>query len=685
MPFIKLNQPKYLSEGQYLISDTDPDSIYFNVSEVPDILTGGKNLFMLKGNKSLLAPGSTIEIEVTDLNGRPIYHENANYLEPGTKRRAVAIYVYDHTPQGGGVITITGTAQKRPNGKSVSLELQKTPNVKWQKKINVLPRNENTTRVILNRTPAIQIKELVKHYLVPEGGLTSGVNTVNAVDNGIISYTYAPANFSLDDFQGYAPSQIFQGYLSTTEPFFSSSMQGSEINFNLKSPASLSGVPNYPGPDTVEFMTIHLLGANTETFSPTIEFVENSTKAWITNKYQTAYFVSVAEYQTGQDQLVPATTFYDAAQTPTGFGPIHNAAGGGVDYSFTYQTPITWEIQTANSESYAKIDIAELDPICGDIKRLAIYKKSQGIQQWNYLTDVVLETKELLARDDAQGLTQNLGDFSTTAVVNTYWTGSFAGFSETAPTSPPIVVPDASVFINGVLVSGSEALAAATTNETRLDAYVEYRMKPSADWNGDGVNTSGVALKAGTSYCMTMKLASRGVPDNVSNPLIKIFASGSAIDLPSEDSTMRKFATITTPNPWAVVDPNDQEPTYFSNKYTVSPEELKFHFDVSNAGDMSVVFRITSGQWWISDVSIKPASQTGFTPNYTFVEIPMSEITQQNDIVDFKFELYDNIDNLVHTELTQSLEWAGSNVYINGDNNYIGGTLVVGEDEIEVF
>ncbi len=72
---------------------------------------------MLKGNKDLLAPGSIIEIEVTDLNGRAIYHENATYLEPGTKRRVVAIYVYEHTPQGGGVITITGTAQKKTKWK----------------------------------------------------------------------------------------------------------------------------------------------------------------------------------------------------------------------------------------------------------------------------------------------------------------------------------------------------------------------------------------------------------------------------------------------------------------------------------------------------------------------------------------------------------------------------------------
>ena len=40
-----------------------------------------------------------IEIEVTDLNGRVIYHENANYLEPGTKRRAVEIEVTDQVVQ----------------------------------------------------------------------------------------------------------------------------------------------------------------------------------------------------------------------------------------------------------------------------------------------------------------------------------------------------------------------------------------------------------------------------------------------------------------------------------------------------------------------------------------------------------------------------------------------------------
>jgi len=656
MPFIKLNQPKYLSDQQYLISDTDPDSEYFNVTEVPDILHGGKNLFMIKGNKSLLAPSSTIEIEVTDLNGRAIYHENANYIEPGTKRRAVAIYVYDHTPQGGGVITITGTAQKRPNGKSVSLELQKTPNVIWQKKINVLPKNENTTRVIMDKTPVVQIKELVKNYLVPSGGLTSGTTTISELDgNGFISFTNGAGGWDLS-------------YLSTTASFFESGMAGSTIvwsNLSVASQSSVPGVTNQDPycPKVVNFLS-NYYGIE-EAFSTQIVYVESDTKAYVLNRYETAFHVEYTGNCYGSN--LSGTTEIFQNIFPTGFGPIHNSAGGAENYQFNYQSAITWTEQTENSQSFAKINIAELDPICGDIKRLAIYKKSQGIQQWEYLADIILENKELLARDDSQGLNQNLGNFSTTDVVNTYWTGSFGGFSGTAPSTLPIIVPFASPFINGVLISGSEALIDASTPATRANAYLEYKMKPSADWNGDGVNTFGVALRANTSYILSMKLAGQALLDGVNVPVIKIFASGSAIDLPSEDSTMRKFATLQANSQFG-----DPSPISVLDEST-----LNYHFDVSTAGEMAVIFRIVSGRWWISDVSIKPASQTGFTPNHTSVEVPVNQITQQNDIVDFKFELYDNLDNLVHTEVTQSLEWAGSNVYINGDNNFLGEGIIM--------
>lgn len=647
MPFIKLNQPKYLSDQQYLITDTDPDSEYFDVSEVPDILTGGKNLFMLKGNKSLLAPGSIIEIEVTDLNGRAIYHENANYIEPGTKRRAVSVYVYEHTPQGGGVITITGTAQKRPNGKSVSLELQKTPNVKWQKKVNVLPQNENRTRVILNRTPAIQIKEVEKTYWVPAGGLLTNFETIQSQathpGGGYISYAYNDNG----------------GTLTTTSSFFVEGMVGSAVNFFGITSNHLQywsdGQPYITNTLTVDPQAFYPL--------PVITEVVNSTTAHIDTQWQTSVTTTEAPHSIPGGGSDPGGSFIYPNATPDGFTE-------GPHFIISYEAETTWEGTELNSQSWAKIDVAELDPICGDIKRLAVYKKSQGVQQWHFVADVILENKELLANDSYQGLNQNLGEFRDQSILNNYWESSYGGYPGSAIGSNPSMLSDSTIFLNGVIISGSENLDPVTTNENRLDAYAEFRMTGSADWDNDGINTAGLALKANTSYILTMKLASQAIPDGHDRPIMKIFASGSAIDLPSEDSTMRKFTTLITSNKLIAGGPGS---------VAILPEEHStFNFDVETAGDMAIIFRIVSGRWWISDVSVKPASQTGFTPNHTSVEIPMVEIAQQNDVVDFKFELYDNIDNLVHTEETRSLAWSGGNTYINGDNNAVEGALIVG-------
>ena len=648
MPFIKLNQPKYLSEGQYLIADTDPDSTYFDVSEVPDILTGGKNLFMLKGNRDLLAPGALIEIEVTDLNGRAIYHENAVYLEPGTKRRAVAIYVYNHTPQGGGVITITGTAQKRPNGKSISLELQKTPNVKWQKRINVLPQNENRTRVILKRTPSVQIKEVIREYLTPTGGITSATVT-NITASSFFRFTNEGGFYSESPDTSY-------GYLHTTGSYFVGAMIDSGVLFWNITDDQMAYFSD--GDSFITNTQTHGSGSLTVT----IDEVVNDHKVKVSPAWKTSVTTTEQPHGIPGGGWTEGGSTINAAAYPDGFAE-------GANHAHQYQLPSIWVSETLNSQSFAKIDIAELDPICGDIKRLAVYKKSQGVQQWHFVTDVILENKEQLARDDAQGLNQNLGDFSTQTVLNTYWAGSFGGYDGTPPGTVPYILSDPSVFINGAVISGSEALVAATTPESRLDAYAEFKMEPSADWNGDGTSTSGVALKANTSYILSMKLAGQCIDDGVNFPTIKIFASGSAIDLPTEDSTMRKFATLQA---------NSQFQDQDGPIAIIDESILNYHFDVSTAGTMGVVFRIVSGRWWISDVSIKPATQTGFTPNHTSVEFPMEQMAQQNDIVDFKFELYDNIDNLVHTEVTQSLLWSGGNVAINGDNNVIEGTLIVG-------
>jgi hypothetical protein len=643
MPFIKLNQPKYLSQGQYLITDADPDSLYFDVSEMPDILTGGKNMFMLKGNQSLLAPGSTIEIEVTDLNGRPIYHENAAYMEPGTKRRVVAIYVYEHTPQGGGVITITGTAKKRPNGNSVPASWADRPNVTWRKKINVLPYEENTTRVIMKRDPNLVIKELQKTYLTPSGGLD----------------THYQGNFIVTaaKFEPAGDSTGNASVLTTTSSYFTID----DINTTM---SIYNGAPVLAANQTLISAPVGYLGS-----SPRIINVVNQTTAIMS--YALPYIVETEHFFRDNDNDLVSYTTTDTIH------PIIDTP------SFVHVQPsiTSWVSQETNVESWAKVYLSELDPICGDIKNVKVFRKSQGSYGWQFVNNIILEDYEILANDDSNGLTQDLGQFYRQTIIDAYWTGSYSGVA--IPVGyPPSTMSNSTVFINGVVVSGSEYLK-ANGSPTREDAYLEYRMKPSADWNNNGTNTSGVELLGGGNYTLSFKLASQAVDDGGAHPSIRVYVSGSAIDTPIDGSSMQKLATFTTTQTTPVTesstqwDVQTQDPMGNPPNY-IDPAFLNYPFDITNSGSMSVVFQIQSGRWHISDVSIRAAKQTGWTPNHTVIEFHAGVTAQQNDVMDFKFELYDNVGNKVHTEHKYNVSWTGSNTAITGTNNTIEGSLIIG-------
>ena len=91
-----------------------------------------------------------------------------------------------------------------------------------------------------------------------------------------------------------------------------------------------------------------------------------------------------------------------------------------------------------------------------------------------------------------------------------------------------------------------------------------------------------------------------------------------------------------------------------------------------------LVFAVTRGNWFISDVSLEGANDFGFTPNHTFFEIPI-QVPQADDVLDFKFEFYNSRDEIANISLvTQSLDFVGSNLYISGGNNVLSGSVNIG-------
>ena len=181
---IKVSPDEKIELVQTYITDTNPNSDYFNISELPDTFSGGKNAFLIAGTAKLLA-NTEIKIQIRDSAGNVCYVEYANgaipiydeknpskvlyyseYYEGNSK--VVAVYVYPTTTAfGPATITILGQL------KDVPQEWNGLYSVKWQRQININPALPNTTRVRFYKRPAVSITEIVEPlYTIVSGSKT---------------------------------------------------------------------------------------------------------------------------------------------------------------------------------------------------------------------------------------------------------------------------------------------------------------------------------------------------------------------------------------------------------------------------------------------------------------------------------------------------------------------------------
>jgi hypothetical protein len=165
-----------LDKYNTFVTDTDPLSKYFKLTELPDTFTGGKNAFLIQGSEYLVAD-SLIKIELKDAKGDIIYHEPGEgiisasvggeqiiteYYEGVSK--LVSVYIYPDTSFGPCTLTILGELSSYDNNginTPIPANWEGSYNVKWQKEINVVPSLANSTKIRFYRRPTVQISEIL--------------------------------------------------------------------------------------------------------------------------------------------------------------------------------------------------------------------------------------------------------------------------------------------------------------------------------------------------------------------------------------------------------------------------------------------------------------------------------------------------------------------------------------------
>lgn len=212
------------------ITDTDPNSTYFGVSEISTIFTSGKNSLSINGS-NLLMDGSDILIEILDYDNDPLYVEVGRSYGKTIYRDGVSIvfsvHVYSDTPKGTGTIYIAGTDI---NGSTV----------RWSKKIEINPTILNTSKVRFYNNPTFTVDPFIN--------ITSQYSTSSTQESQYTGTFFGtpinpPKNSRIDYFDSTRQETKYQINLLTGSPF-SSSMIGNEISFGTGLSANITDVLN---------------------------------------------------------------------------------------------------------------------------------------------------------------------------------------------------------------------------------------------------------------------------------------------------------------------------------------------------------------------------------------------------------------------------------------------------------
>ena len=350
---------------------TSPD--YFQISEFPNRLTAGKNLFKLRGNPQNLKVGGVLGIEILDYNGDPIYHEVIDYIDED-KSRVIAIYIYEDTSPGDCTITLLSEAVTIDNT-FVPAEWQNKPNIRWTRSVSVNPNVSNVSEIIFETEPELIVEEII------------GVQ---------LDRTYANGQFPI-----YTTGQV-RYYLYNNQPAIE--ITGGTFTSDMSTGTITVATPSNPTP------TPNYVVATTPYVS-TIKKILSPTTALLDTDYTVYSSQSISSHTYNAFGYSAFSLSYEA--TPT-YTPTENSQ------SFAY-------IQVKGLDP-ATGDVSRIKVFTNN---------NGTIGSWDLVNDVELEETEIFVTTTASLYPdQAVGTFVTQSTIDTYWTASaYNGFvSATAPT-----------------------------------------------------------------------------------------------------------------------------------------------------------------------------------------------------------------------------------------------------------
>ena len=674
-----------LDKVSVFIEDTNNE--YFNVQEVPETITQGRYAFKVFGS-DFLREGIELKLELLDSEGNTIYLTPVDFIgeevPPYVPYRYVTIEVYSPPINVAGLATLTILGEVNPNVVDVPIEFQNAYNVRYQTKINVdLSTVINTQPIRFFKNPTTEFQEIVqpKTALIPISqsivrNTASGIprsdlkDKIIQIESGSLEKESLPKEVSdtfkdlrrfKDEYKyktglrGRTPAIISRRGLSTV---FASK---EEPKFKIKSDSAVFTADMQGGTIEIPERTITL----TKTDSQTGRLIEESVTV---PKFETK-ILEVVDENTIVPEEPPLVVFPTGSQpTGTDIKEVTIQDFSNTPFTASFNVTDTSVSQSAiHSDSLLDLTIKDMRTFSGDIYRVRVHGKSEAAaSDFTVLTDVIVESPELLIDKDSSSGVLRTGYFINQSHVNTYW-NTFSINGTTLGTNVSATHTNTN-FIDSINISGSNY---------GLDESVVVETKPLKSFT----------LRKNVAYTLTAKVKGQttnkiidGNNSKIKRGKLFFHLSGSNLNtsqLVNHTFFGSELTDDSTNEP--VVLQLDEDIDGIQNFETIEHTfKPRFKLDRTVNTDTILQIRAESGEWFISDISLRPAMDTGFSPDEFNLKVPIPRSTRP-DRFDFLVEYFDINNNVAETvTVVQDVPISGSALVIDGDGNLLTGSLFMG-------
>ena len=556
----KTLQLKNLAKYDVLIQDTSPTSAYFQVTNLPQSFTGGRNSFLLAGS-SALKSASSIQIEILDVEGNPIYQNPIQKYIQGNSR-LVSVEINENTKPGFATIIILGQATVLPNGQPVPPNWQNSYNVRWTKQILVEPNLRNTSPLILQNTPEVFSEE----------------NRLYGA--GTSSYTTSSVAFT-----------------ASLSPTLYSSFQ---IGYTIKAEAPTRFSASYAGGYITGSMLVD--GVSASLYLPITDVLNDTTA------FSTGQLIKLTDGRV-VDKLYLYSGSYSASLSGKQVGIVNTA-------NLVYSQLDT--VNTSSKVSYGKLRVVNLNTVSGEIFKFKVYSKvATDYSDYKLIADVPVVTSELLVTGSVRG-DLPIGDFDISPSASTNWycdrlqtgsnvlypiSGSLAYYNSSTQ-----VLPFTLKVTDDILLRSIRAEITSSNNQ-QFDGPISS----SGYFIG---NKNSVRLFPTTEYTLYFdayyKKTSASINLTGVDPKVDIYLIGvGGTTIIDNNPLGQKIGTLTIPTD--------------ATTYWFQDQQFNFTPQLALAGNAGIRFVVSNGFWYFSEISLKPASDRLFAPDEATILIPNTE------------------------------------------------------------